>query len=96
MTRQANIPTAMSPGITPRGATPTVPATAMITFKDLVGIARRRMWLIIICTILGTIVGVVGWYVKLRYWPEYTAVGLVRCKMPSSWLSSVFQDRPDL
>ncbi|MCK5269785.1 MAG: hypothetical protein KAJ46_03335, partial [Sedimentisphaerales bacterium] len=62
-----------------------VPSAAMgtgITYKDVMGILRRRMWLIIIVTTVFVILSAVLWFMFLVYSPEYTSVGFVRCKMP--------------
>ena len=53
-----------------------------MTYKDVLGILRRRMWLIIIITAVFGILSTALWYVFLVYGPEYRSVGFVRCKMP--------------
>jgi len=55
---------------------------APLTPKDIAGILRRHIWLIIYFTILGFILGGAGWYLMLRYFPKYTAVTYIRVLPP--------------
>ncbi len=59
-----------------------------LKLKDVVGLLRRRMWLIIIITTFFTISSIVLFYLFKRYSPEYTSVGFMRCKMPTE--ASIF------
>jgi len=65
-----------------RQGTPSAAMGAGITYKDVMGILRRRMWLIIIVTTVFVILSAALWLMFLVYSPEYTSVGFVRCKMP--------------
>lgn len=56
-------------------------ATAM-TPKEIMGILRRHIWMIIIFTFLGTVLGGVGWFLCDRYIPKYTAVGGINVSSP--------------
>jgi len=64
------------------GVSPARPQMSL-TFKDVLGILRRRMWMIIIITSISAVLGVVLWYVLKQNSPKYTSVGFIRCKMPS-------------
>ncbi|UCF00387.1 MAG: polysaccharide biosynthesis tyrosine autokinase [Planctomycetota bacterium] len=59
-----------------------IPAAAALTPKEVVGILRRHMLLIVSLTILGVIVGGASWYLLLRYVPRYTAQTFVRVLPP--------------
>jgi len=54
-------------------ARPGAPVSAGLTPKEVLGILRRHILLMIIMTILGFIVGGASWYLLLRYSPKYTA-----------------------
>jgi len=45
-----------------------------MTPKEIVGILRRHVWMIIIFTILGTMLGGGGWFLCDRYLPKYTSL----------------------
>jgi capsular polysaccharide biosynthesis protein len=51
---------------------PAAGAMAM-TPKEIVGILRRHIWMILIFTILGTIIGGGAWFLCDRYLPRYTS-----------------------
>jgi capsular exopolysaccharide synthesis family protein len=53
-----------------------------MTPKEIVGILRRHIWMIIIFTFLGTVLGGIGWYLCDRYIPKYTAVGGINVSSP--------------
>ncbi|RKY24501.1 MAG: hypothetical protein DRP62_03610, partial [Planctomycetota bacterium] len=75
--------TQMSPGrpIRPAGAGPLTPAV-MLTPKDIFGILRRHIWLMVSLTVLGLIVGGVSWFLLLRYYPKYTARSYIKVLSP--------------
>lgn len=50
--------------------------------KDIIGILRRHLWLIIILTCIGFIAGAATWYLLLRFAPEYTAKAYIRVLPP--------------
>ena len=58
------------------------PAAATFTFREVVGMLRRRMWLSIILTVLMTVIFGVGCFFWQRTNPQYTSIGLIRCNMP--------------
>ena len=53
-----------------------------MTPREIMGILRRHLWMIIILTILGTIIGGVSWFLCNRYIPKYTAVGGINVLSP--------------
>jgi len=57
-------------------------AAATFTFREVVGMLRRRMWLIIILTGLLTVIFSVGCFFWRRTNPQFTSTGLIRCNMP--------------
>lgn len=70
-------------GIPARPAGAPVPMNTL-TFKEVMGIIRRRIWLILIVTILCTILGGGLWYFCRMYYPKYTSQAFIRCKMPNA------------
>ncbi|MHC4571994.1 MAG: exopolysaccharide transport family protein, partial [Planctomycetota bacterium] len=65
----------------PAGARPAV-ATAALAPKEVFGILRRHMLLIVSLTVLGFIIGGASWYILLRYAPKYTARTFIRILPP--------------
>jgi succinoglycan biosynthesis transport protein ExoP len=59
-----------------------MPATVVLTPKDIFGILRRHILLIVSLTILGFMVGGVGWYLLKKYIPKYTARTFIRVLPP--------------
>ncbi len=45
-----------------------------MTPKEIMGILRRHIWMIILLTVLGTVIGGASWFVLRRTMPRYTAV----------------------
>ena len=43
-----------------------------MTPKEIAGILRRHIWMIIVFTVLGTIIGGGSWFLCDRYLPRYT------------------------
>jgi capsular exopolysaccharide synthesis family protein len=60
---------------------PMAPAAAL-TPKEIFGMLRRHMLLIVSLTILGFIIGGVSWYLLLRYAPKYTAMTYIKVLPP--------------
>jgi capsular polysaccharide biosynthesis protein len=56
----------------PEGGRP-VQAAVVMTPKEIFGILRRHILLIVSLTLLGFMVGGVSWYLLMRYAPKYTA-----------------------
>jgi len=50
-----------------------MPAIEALTPKEIFGILRRHILLIVSLTILGFVVGCMSWYLLKKYLPEYTA-----------------------
>ncbi|MBN2376948.1 MAG: polysaccharide biosynthesis tyrosine autokinase [Sedimentisphaerales bacterium] len=67
-----------------RKISPTAASSAgtTFTFHEVVGMLRRRMWLIIILTVLMTVIFGVVCFFWQRTNPKYTSTGLIRCNMP--------------
>ena len=57
----------------PTGPRPPAAAPAVLTPKEVFGILRRHILLIIALTIVGLIVGGATWYLLRQYFPRYTA-----------------------
>ena len=101
MTRQMTVapgmPRPMVRGAMPGGPRPDAAASAM-TIKDVLGIIRRRLWMIILSTVLGTMIGVGLWAYFWKFSPEYTSVGYVTCKVQAQSVLAGFRvmDRPDI
>ena len=68
-------------GPRPMGGPGMNPAMAM-TPKEIVGILRRHIWMIIALTILGTIMGGASWFLLKRYMPRYTAMTQIEVLPP--------------
>ena len=57
------------------------PSTAM-TPKEIMGILRRHILLIVLLTILGTVIGGAAWFLFNRYMPRYTAMTQIEVLPP--------------
>jgi capsular exopolysaccharide synthesis family protein len=67
----------------PVGPGPRPAATAVtMTPKEIYGILRRHVLLIVSLTALGFVLGVVSWYLELQYFPNYTAQTFIRVLPP--------------
>jgi len=73
----------------PAAPRPAVSAEAL-TPKDILGILRRHVFLIVSLTILGFIFGGASWYLLLRYFPKYTAVTQIRILQPGQQDPMIF------
>ena len=82
MTTEISVPATGIQAPQRRVVTPLAAMGTGITYKDVLGILRRRMWLIIIITGVFVILSAALWYIFLVYSPEYSSAGFVRCKMP--------------
>ncbi len=56
--------------------------TVALTPKEVYAILRRRIWLIIILTIIGLIIAGIAWFLLFRYLPKYTAETYIRVLTP--------------
>lgn len=63
------------------GGIRTAPSTAM-TPKEIMGILRRHLLLILSLTFLGTLIGGVSWFLFKRYMPLYTAIAQIEVLSP--------------
>ncbi|MCK4752487.1 MAG: polysaccharide biosynthesis tyrosine autokinase [Planctomycetes bacterium] len=63
------------------GARPAEPAV-ILTPKEIFGIVRRHIWLIVVMTILGLMISGISWFLVRRYAPKYTARTLIRVLPP--------------
>jgi len=61
----------------PRRMAASPPASLTMTPKEVFGILRRHIFLIVSLTISGLIVGGVSWYLLSKYAPKYTATALI-------------------
>jgi succinoglycan biosynthesis transport protein ExoP len=61
---------------------PTPPATAALTPKEVLGILRRHILLIIMLTVLGSVAGGGTWFYLRKYLPKYTAHTLIEVSPP--------------
>ncbi|MCD6394248.1 MAG: polysaccharide biosynthesis tyrosine autokinase, partial [Planctomycetes bacterium] len=83
MSRQMALPTGMDKLMARKSSPPAAAVAATtFTFREVVGMLRRRMWLIIILTVLMTVIFSVGCFFWRRVNPQYTSIGLIRCNMP--------------
>jgi capsular exopolysaccharide synthesis family protein len=65
----------------PAGARQTQTAV-VLTPKDIAGILRRHILLIVSLTILGFLAGGISWYLLKRYFPKYTARTFIKVLPP--------------
>ena len=59
-----------------------MPPIVVLTPKDVFGILRRHILLMVSLTILGLIVGGVSWYFLKKYAPKYTARTFIKVLPP--------------
>jgi capsular exopolysaccharide synthesis family protein len=69
-----------------------------MTPKEIMGILRRHLWMILLCTIIGAIMGTGGFFLLQRFYPRYTARAAVEV-LPSGegdpWSFNVGQPQKD-
>ncbi len=75
-------PTSPAPLARPVGARPPIAMQPTMTPKEVMGIIRRHVLLILVLTFLGAAAGVGGWFALQRYYPRYTAVGAIQVLEP--------------
>ncbi len=63
---------------------PRPPTAAAMTPKEIVGILRRHVWLIISSVVLGLIIGGVAWYLLQRFLPTYSAETAIEVLPPGT------------
>ena len=67
----------------PRSRRPAAgPGAPALTPKEVFGILRRHIFLVVFLTISGLIIAGVAWFLLLQFLPEYTALGLIRVLPP--------------
>lgn len=66
------------------GPRPPMAPQAGITPKEIVGILRRHVFMIVAFTILGTIAGGGSWFLLQRYCPKYRSVGSIEVLPPAN------------
>jgi len=81
MTGQIQPTVRMSAPIAPRPPMAAAAPMAM-TPKEIVGIFRCHIWLIILLTMAGVIIGGGAWFLMRRYFPKYTANTAINVLMP--------------
>ncbi len=57
-------------------------AAAVLTPKDIFGMLRRHIWLMISMAILGLVIGGAAWYLLKEYAPKYTAQTYIKVLPP--------------
>jgi succinoglycan biosynthesis transport protein ExoP len=73
-------PTAAGKASRPSGARKA--SAAALTPKEIVGMLRRHVWLVIFLTILGGAAGAGGWRLVRRYLPQYKAETVIKVLPP--------------
>jgi len=58
------------------------PAQQTLTPKEILGILRRHILLIVLMTVLGLVLGGTGWYLMLKFCPKYTARTAIKVLPP--------------
>ncbi len=66
-------PVAPRPMMPPTAAAAAMGGGMAMTPKEILGIIRRHLLMIILFTVAGTIIGGASWFLLLRYMPRYTA-----------------------
>ena len=74
-------------GQRPMAAPPVAPMMAMnpaaaMTPKEIMGILRRHVGLILLVTVLGSVIGGASWFLFSRYMPRYTATAHIEVLPP--------------
>lgn len=66
----------------PRGPANIAPAPGAMTPKEIAGVFRRHIFMIVFLTILGTMAGGGSWYLLKMYLPGYTSMGTIEVLPP--------------
>lgn len=81
--RPNNTMPAARPPQRPMAGPPGQGAGAMaMTPKEIAGILRRHVWMIILFTVMGTLIGGVAWFLCNRFIPKYTAATGIKVLSP--------------
>jgi polysaccharide biosynthesis transport protein len=81
MTGQIQPTVRMTTPIAPRPPV-SVSGPMAMTPKEIVGIFRRHIWLIILFTMAGVIIGGTAWFLMRKYAPKYTAITAINVLPP--------------
>ncbi|UCD50757.1 MAG: polysaccharide biosynthesis tyrosine autokinase [Phycisphaerales bacterium] len=73
---------AKAPGRRPNLAGAAPAAETALTPKEIAGMLRRHVWMIVFMTILGGALGTGGWYQMRRFRPLYKAEGIIKVLPP--------------
>ena len=92
MTSHIQPPTSPAPVGRPIAARPPLAMQTAMTPKEILGILRRHVLLILILTIVGAAAGAGGWYLLRMYHPRYTAIGAVEVLDPGLTDPDTFGD----
>ena len=65
-----------------RGPANIAPAAGAMTPKEIAGIFRRHIFMIVFLTIIGSLVGGGSWYLLKMYLPGYTSIGTIEVLPP--------------
>ena len=90
-------PLAVPPG-RPMSMVPAAAFTDTITPKEIMGILRRHIWMILLCTVIGAITGTGGFFLLQRYYPRYTAkaaIGILPSEGGDPWAFNIGQPQKD-
>jgi len=79
---QGQIQPIKAPLARPVGPRPPMAQAPTITPKEIVGILRRHLFLITLFTMMGLFMGGGGWFLLQKYFPKYTAEGLIMVLPP--------------
>ena len=71
-----------APGRRPSPAAPKHASATALTPKEVLGMLRRHLWLILFATVLGGALGSTGWYLMRRFRPLYKAETILRVFPP--------------
>jgi capsular exopolysaccharide synthesis family protein len=66
----------------PSGPRPVAAAALALTPKEIYGMLRRHVLLVVFLTTLGFMAGGISWYLMLKYAPKYTAQTFIRVLPP--------------
>jgi len=82
MAEERQTQTAINRMAAPMGPRGPMPPAVTLTPKEVFGILRRHILLMVFLTILGLIIGGVAWFLLMRYAPKYTAQTYIKILPP--------------
>lgn len=92
--QRPNNPMATPSPVRPPMAAPPGAGAMTMTPKEIAGILRRHMWMIIIFTVLGTMIGGGAWFACDRFIPKYTAAAGINVLPPGIKNPNEIADSP--